>query len=281
LAIFEQEDFIPSFNHQFPAELYTPSLEWEDLVLPKMTLKSVEKIKDWIQYGEAILQEEKARKMLQPGFRTLFYGVPGTGKSLTAGLIGKTTNRLVFRVDLSKVISKYIGETEKNLAGIFDQAQHNDWILFFDEADALFGKRVKTSDAKDRYANQETAYLLQRIENFPGLVILASNQIANLDKAFARRFQLVIHFPKPGFYERSQLWKNTFEGFPFEEDYTTPDKQAKLWQELAEGHQLTGANVQNILRESLLSAHKNNNGLLQKEHIEGAIEEELEKEQRM
>ncbi len=278
LAIFEQADFIPSFNHQFPAELYTPNLEWEELILPKVTLKAVEKIKDWIKHSAAILQQEKARKMLQPGFRVLFYGVPGTGKSLTAGLIGKTTNRLVFRVDLSKVVSKYIGETEKNLASIFDQAEHDDWILFFDEADALFGKRVKTSDAKDRYANQETAYLLQRIENFPGVVILASNQIANLDKAFARRFQAVIHFPKPGLQERVQLWKNTFEEFAFDVPYNCLEKQAELWLELAEGHPLTGANIQNILRDSLLLAHKDNGGLLQKEHIEGAIEEEVEKE---
>lgn len=276
LAIFEQTDYIPPFGHQFPAALYRSNLEWEDLVLSKTTKEAVEEIKDWITHHNSIFALPIARKMLLPGFRALFYGPPGTGKSLTAGLLGKETGRLVFRVDLSKVVSKYIGETEKNLANIFDQAQYNDWLLFFDEADALFGQRVKTSDAKDRYANQETAYLLQRVETFPGVVILATNQIGNLDKAFARRFQAVIHFPTPGLYERIQLWKNTFGGFSFKEEATDA-----LWQELAEKRQLTGANIQNILRRSLLLAHKNNSGLLQKEDIEMAIDQEVEKEKRM
>ena len=274
-------DYIPTFNHQFPAELYTTKLEWEDLILPQATLNAIEEIKDWITYRKDIFQQEKAQKMLQPGFRVLFYGLPGTGKSLTAGLIGKATNKLVFRIDLSKVISKYIGETEKNLASVFDQAQHNDWILFFDEADALFGKRVKTNDAKDRYANQETAYLLQRIETFPGVAILASNQIENLDRAFARRFQAVIRFPMPGLQERIRLWRNTFERLNFDAPYNTVDKQLKLWTEFAESHQLTGASIQNTLRKSLLLAQKNNGGLLLRKHIEEALERELEKERRM
>ena len=279
--VLSLKDFIPSFNHQFPAELYTTKLEWEDLVLPSITLNAIEEIKDWITHRDAIFQQEKAKKMLQPGFRALFYGVPGTGKSLTAGLIGKSTNRLVFRVDLSKVISKYIGETEKNLATVFDQAQHNDWILFFDEADALFGKRVKTTDAKDRFANQETAYLLQRIESFPGVVILASNQIDNLDKAFARRFQTAIPFPMPGLQERTQLWKSIFEGFNFAEPYDSIDRQTELWNELARAYQVTGASIQNALRKSLLLAQKGNGGFLQKRHIEEAVKRELEKEKRL
>ncbi|MFM8489056.1 MAG: ATP-binding protein, partial [Bacteroidota bacterium] len=107
------------------------------------------------------------------------YGPPGTGKSLTAALIGKEVKREVFRIDLSQVVSKYIGETEKNLAGVFDRASNSQWILFFDEADALFGKRSDTKDAKDRYANQEVAYLLQRIEEYAGVVILATNLKSN------------------------------------------------------------------------------------------------------
>ncbi len=117
------------------------------------------------------------------------------GKSLTASLLGKSANMDVYRIDLSKVVSKYIGETEKNLSNIFDMAENKDWILFFDEADALFGKRTSASDSKDRYANQEVADLLQRIEDFPGIVILATNLKSNLDEAFARRFQSMIYFP--------------------------------------------------------------------------------------
>ena len=115
------------------------------------------------------------KRLIKPGFRSLFYGPPGTGKTMTACLLGKKSGLPVFRVDLSQVISKYIGETEKNLARLFDRAQHQDWILFFDEADSLFGKRVETQNANDRAANQEISYLLQRIENYSGLTILATN----------------------------------------------------------------------------------------------------------
>ena len=129
------------------------------------------------------------RKRVKPGYRALFHGPPGTGKTLTATLLGKHTGRPVFRIDLSRVVSKYIGETEKNLSRLFDKAEHKDWILFFDEADALFGKRTEIRDAHDKYANQEVAYLLQRIESYAGLVILATNQRGNIDEAFLRRFQ--------------------------------------------------------------------------------------------
>src|SRR5690606_11585436 len=126
------------------------------------------------------------RQLIKPGYRTLFYGPPGTGKTLTAMLLGKEFQRNVFRIDLSQVVSKYIGETEKNLEKIFQRAANKEWILFFDEADALFGKRTSVKDAHDRYANQEVSYLLQRVEDFPGLVILASNYKNNIDKAFVR-----------------------------------------------------------------------------------------------
>ncbi|MEL7002526.1 MAG: ATP-binding protein [Bacteroidota bacterium] len=281
LAVFENSDFIPSFSHKFPAELYMPDLGWKDLVLAEKTREAVVEIKNWITHQDAIFSHQKAQKMLQSGFRVLFYGPPGTGKSLTAGLIGKETQKLVFRVDLSKVISKYIGETEKNLAAIFDQAQHNDWILFFDEADALFGKRVQTSDAKDRYANQETAYLLQRIENFPGVVILASNLIDNLDHAFTRRFQSVIQFPTPGLHERQQLWKKIFEGFDFASPYETVEQRQGLWEELADDYILTGANIQNILRASLLAGEVAGEGKIYKEDIIRSTQRELEKENKL
>ena len=129
---------------------------------------------------------------------------------MTACLLGKSTGREVYKVDLSLVVSKYIGETEKNLARVFDQAQHKGWILFFDEADALFGKRSETKDAHDRYANQEVSFLLQRIETFDGIAILASNQRENIDEAFARRFESIIYFPMPRPEERLRLWRQGF-----------------------------------------------------------------------
>ena len=125
----------------------------------------------------------------------LFSGAPGTGKKTLASLIGQQSGKEVYRIDLSMVVSKYIGETEKNLSKVFDAAEHKNWILFFDEADALFGKRTNVRDAHDKYANQEVAYLLQRIENYNGLVILATNMKSNIDEAFTRRFQTIINFP--------------------------------------------------------------------------------------
>ena len=125
----------------------------------------------------------------------LLIGAPGTGKKTLASLIGQQLGKDVYRIDLSMVVSKYIGETEKNLSKIFDAAEHKNWILFFDEADAMFGKRTDVRDAHDRYANQEVNYLLQRIENYNGLVILATKMKNNIDKAFTRRLQSIIHFP--------------------------------------------------------------------------------------
>ncbi|HNM28041.1 MAG TPA: ATP-binding protein, partial [Saprospiraceae bacterium] len=171
----------PSFSSEFPAQLLQTNLEWEDLVLEDEILDDLEEILAWLQHGDVILHDMGLKKQLKPGFRSLFYGPPGTGKTLAVSLLGKTTGRDVYRIDISKVVSKYIGETEKNLANIFDQAENKNWILFFDEADAIFGKRTATKDAKDRYANQEVAYLLQRIEEYAGLVILATNLKANID----------------------------------------------------------------------------------------------------
>src|SRR5690606_1665724 len=145
-------------------------------------------------------------KRLNPGFRVLFHGPPGTGKTLTASLLGKYTGKEVYKIDLSMVVSKFIGETEKNLANLFDKAENKDWILFFDEADALFGKRTNVRDAHDKYANQEVSFLLQRTETYAGLVILATNFKNNIDDAFARRFQSHIYFPSPAFGERLKIW---------------------------------------------------------------------------
>jgi SpoVK/Ycf46/Vps4 family AAA+-type ATPase len=136
-------------------------------------------------------------KQTEQGYRALFHGPPGTGKTLTAALVGKEFDIPVYRIDLSMVVSKYIGETEKNLELLFDRAEKKGWILFFDEADALFGKRTDVKDAHDRFTNQEVSYLLQRIEDYNGLVILATNMKSNIDEAFIRRLHLVIHFPLP------------------------------------------------------------------------------------
>jgi SpoVK/Ycf46/Vps4 family AAA+-type ATPase len=149
-----------------------------------------------------------ARTRYRPGVRALFIGPSGTGKTLAAGWIATRLGLPLYRVDLASVTSKYIGETEKNLSQLLARAEQAEVILLFDEADSLFGKRTEISDANDRFANAQTNYLLQRIENYDGIVLLTSNSQARFDDAFTRRLDSVIEFPLPGPEERRALWKS-------------------------------------------------------------------------
>ena len=202
------KEYKPDYSIGFPAKLITTPLEWEDMVLDYQTHEALEEINTWIEHQHTIMEDWGLKRILKAGYRALFYGPPGTGKTLAATLLGKKNNMDVYRVDLSMIVSKYIGETEKNLAKVFDLAENRNWILFFDEADALFGKRTSTNTSNDRHANQEVAYLLQRIEDFPGTVILATNLKSNIDEAFSRRFQSIIYFPMPSEELRAELWRS-------------------------------------------------------------------------
>jgi hypothetical protein len=235
----------PQLSSVFPAQLIETQLDWEDLVLNSSTLNHIKEIETWLKFNEILLHEWDMKAKIKPGFRVMFYGAPGTGKTLTASLLGKYTKRDVYRIDLSMVISKYIGETEKNLSSLFDKAADKDWILFFDEADAVFGKRTNVRDAHDKYANQEVSYLLQRIENHPGLVILASNFKTNIDTAFTRRFQSIIEFEVPSFDERLQLWENNLpRGISIAEDVNL--------NEISKKYDITGYNIVNIIKYACL-----------------------------
>jgi SpoVK/Ycf46/Vps4 family AAA+-type ATPase len=174
----------------------TTDRSWDDLALPEDTIRQVEQIKAWLRQP-SLINRESAEKKLKPGYRSLFYGPQGSGKKLTAALIGKEFDKPVYTIDLANLVSKYIGETEKNLEILFDRAEGKEWILFFDEADALFGKRTEVKNAHDKYSNQEISYLLQRIEDYNGLVILATNMKSNIDDAFTRRFNSAIDFSLP------------------------------------------------------------------------------------
>jgi SpoVK/Ycf46/Vps4 family AAA+-type ATPase len=229
----------PRFSIDFPAEYIETEMEWEDLVLHPKTLLQIKEIEHWIAHNRTLLHDWGMKKRIKPGYRALFYGPPGTGKTLTATLLGKYTGKDVYRIDLSRVVSKYIGETEKNLSHLFDKAVDKNWILFFDEADALFGKRTDIRDAHDKYANQEVAYLLQRIESYDGLVILATNQRGNIDDAFTRRFQAIIHFPMPGTEEREEIWR---KAFPPQIEITADIN----WNQIATRYELTGAGIINV-----------------------------------
>jgi hypothetical protein len=265
------KSFKPDFSTNFPAKLLTTRLDWADLVLDPQVLGEISEIAAWIKHQDTIMNEWGLSRMLKRGYRSLFYGPPGTGKTLTACLLGKTLNLDVYRVDLSQVVSKYIGETEKNMASIFDQAENKNWILFFDEADALFGKRTATSDSKDRHANQEVAYLLQRVEDFSGVVILATNLKANMDTAFSRRFQSIVFFPAPNYEQRLRLWRNTFEG------------QVKLdsdveFKTLANDYKITGGAIINVLRYCSLSALERGSRHVSMDDIREGVKKELRKE---
>ena len=210
--------------------------------------------------------------MFNHSFPCLFYGPPGTGKTLTAKLLGKSLNQPVFRIDLSMLVSKYIGETEKNLARLFDRAKGKDWILFFDEADAIFGKRTSIKDSNDKWANLEVSYLLQKIEEHRGLVILATNLKENMDAALTRRFQVVIKFTKPGWPEQQQLWKTIL---PAHFEYAP---QVKL--DAFSKYNFTGANISNILKQACLDSVANATTTISQESLKHAVLEELNKENR-
>ncbi|MGZ8250582.1 ATP-binding protein [Methylomagnum sp.] len=260
----------PAFGGGFPAKRIDTPLSWDDLVLGEYTLDDVEEIRAWIEHRHTLLHDWQLSHKIKPGFRSLFYGPPGTGKTLTASLLGKSTGLDVYRVDLSLVVSKWVGETEKNLAGVFDQAERHDWILFFDEADALFGKRTQTSSANDRYANQEVAYLLQRVEDFPGVVILASNLKGNMDEAFARRFQSMIYFPMPGPEERRRLWRNAFSK-------KTPLEPAVDLEGVAREYEVTGGAIINVVRYASLMALRRGTDTILLQDIRPGIRREVRK----
>ena len=264
----------PPFSAEFPAQRITTPYGWADLVLDPATRDDVDEIVAWVRHHRELLDGWGLRKRLKPGFRSLFFGPPGTGKTLTASLLGKATGMDVYRIDLSRVISKYIGETEKNLASVFDMAEHGEWILFFDEADALFGRRTDSRSANDHAANQQVAYLLQRIEDFPGIVLLATNQRSHLDEAFARRFQSMIHFPMPGPEQRLRLWRECFEGQRFA---LAPDVDLPR---VAREHELSGGSIINVLRYAALRAADRAPALVTAADLVTGVRRELHKQGR-
>jgi SpoVK/Ycf46/Vps4 family AAA+-type ATPase len=213
-------------------------------------------------------------RKINEGYKALFYGPSGTGKTLVSSLLGQQFSKEVFRIDLSQVVSKYIGETEKNLEKVFAKAEKRDWILFFDEADALFGKRSQVQNAHDKYANQEVSYLLQRIEDFPGLVILASNFKSNIDPAFLRRFNSIIEFPLPATFERHQLWQKALpSSFTIGEDV-----DIKF---LAEKYTLTGSTINQVVHYATLQMHHRQMPHITQSLLLQGIQKELKKEDKL
>lgn len=260
------KEYKPDYNIGFPAKRITTELNWDDMVLDYQVTTELEEINTWISSGQIIMKDWGLSRILKAGYRSLFYGPPGTGKTLAATLLGKKNNMDVYRIDLSMIVSKYIGETEKNLARVFDLAENRNWILFFDEADALFGKRTSTNTSNDRHANQEVAYLLQRIEDFPGMIILATNLRSNIDEAFSRRFQSVIYFPMPTEDLRAEIWRKMLKDWPggVDEELITTAVAAEL----------SGGAITNVIRRCALSLVNQKDKSLNKSILNNALQKE-------
>ncbi len=224
---------------------------WQDIVLQEHAADKIDQIIKQVDRRSKVYDEWKFRDKMNRGLgiTVLFSGVSGTGKTMAAEVIANELNLNLYRIDLSAVVSKYIGETEKNLRKLFDAAEDGGAILFFDEADALFGKRSQVKDSHDRYANIETNYLLQRMEAFQGLAILATNMKNALDQAFMRRLRFMIEFQSPNRQMRSQIWQNVFPAEAVQNSELDFDHLAKL--------NLTGGSISNVaLNAAFLAADK-------------------------
>lgn len=248
-----------------------PRSGWVDLILPDENQSQLEEICDQVRHRFHVYDRWGFGRKLSRGrgISALFSGPPGTGKTMAAEIIAGDLQLDLYKIDLARVVSKYIGETEKNLSRVFDEAEGSNAVLFFDEADALFGKRTEISDAHDRYANVETSYLLQKMEEFDGVVILASNLRENIDDAFLRRIRFIVEFPFPDAASRLRIWT---AHFPPE----APVAEGVDFELLAERVRVTGGNIRNIVLNSAFFAAADG-GVIGTEHILQATRREFEK----
>ncbi len=254
------------------AERIEPKRGLKDLIVNNNLEQQLREILLAIKHRDSALDHGFREKVAtQTGISALFFGDSGTGKTLAAEVLAYEIGVDLIKVDLSNVVNKYIGETEKNLSRIFDLATVDSGVLFFDEADALFGKRSETKDAHDRHANIEVSYLLQRLESYAGLAILSTNHRAHIDSAFNRRLTFMTRFPRPDTEERWRMWKHIWP------ESITLSKEVDL-RKLADKHSLTGANIRNIaLLATWLAMEEPQSGCITNHHIEVAIKREFSK----
>ncbi|MEB3294998.1 MAG: ATP-binding protein [Synechococcales bacterium] len=253
------------------AQRIQPKYGWEDIVLPAFQKTQVREICDQVKFHHLVWEKWgfERQRSLGKGLNALFTGSPGTGKTMAAEVIAQELQLDLYKIDLSQIVSKYIGETEKNLNRIFAAAANANAILLFDEADALFGKRSEVKDAHDRYANLEISYLLQKMEEYEGLAILTTNLRSNIDDAFVRRLRFIIEFPFPAEKQRYQIWQNIFPKLA----PCSPDLDLSF---LAHQFELTGANIRNIaLTAAFLAAAGDSQ--IEMAHIMQAVRREYQK----
>jgi AAA+ superfamily predicted ATPase len=253
------------------ARKITPKYRWADIVLPADRLAMLRDICNHMKYrGQVYGDWGFGRKLaMGKGLAVLFAGPSGTGKTMAADIIAGELGLDLFKIDLASIISKYIGETEKNLGSIFDEAETSNAILFFDEADALFGKRSEVKDSHDRYANVEVGYLLQRLEEYEGVAILATNFRKNMDEAFVRRLHFTVEFPFPTHEDRRNIWARAWPEETPRDDAIDPD-------DLGRRFEMTGGNISNVvLAAAFLAADEG--GRVQLGHVMRATQREFQK----
>jgi ATPase family associated with various cellular activities (AAA) len=248
---------------------------WDELVLAPVTLRQIKAIAAAIKNQHVVYSSWGFERRIASGkgLKVLFAGASGTGKTMTAGVIARDLGLDLYKIDLSGIVSKYIGETEKNLDRIFQAARSSNAILFFDEADALFGKRSEVKDAHDRYANIEVAYLLQKVEEHAGPVILASNLSKNIDQAFARRMHYVIEFPLPDETHRERLWRGMFPA-------QTPLAAEVDLAFLAKQFAISGGDIQNVALDAAFLAAEDGRVIAMK-HLAKAMARQMVKQGRI
>jgi hypothetical protein len=286
------QQYIYQFTAAFPASPVIPKQSWDDLILPHSVRSKVDELIASIKYHEQIINDPEMGRRFKQNILALFSGDPGTGKTLTAGLLGQELQMPVYRIDLSRIVSKWVGETTKNLRNLFDVAENKKWILFFDEADSIFGKRSKGSgEANDHYHNQDISYLLQRIDNYKGFVILATNLGINIDEAFRRRIDLEITFMHPDKDTRVELWRKAFQDARITFTERPPKKLRRLemnagnWETVDEGVSLeelaeyweraTGAKVNKVMKRLMIECLEKNTRHLPSGVIVQALQAEL------
>jgi len=248
-----------------------PGAGWEDLILPEAQLAQLQEICNQVEHRAQVFGEWGFDQKLSygKGLSVLFSGPSGTGKTLAAEVIAHALGLDCYKIDLSGLVSKYIGETEKNLSKVFQEAETSNAILFFDEADALFGKRTEVSDAHDRYANIETSYLLQKMEEYDGIVILTTNLRDNMDEAFTRRIRFIVEFPFPETEHRLAIWKRHFpKKAPISEDIDLDFLSKKV--------QVSGGNIKNIVLNAAFLAAENGQ-IIGMDHLIQGTKREYEK----
>ncbi len=273
----ETEDLLSAArSHSNPrlgllARKIDPRFEWDDIILPREQLTILREITATVRQRPKVLDEWGVGEKLASsrGVTVLFAGPPGTGKTMAAEIMSADLGLDLYKIDLSGVVSKYIGETEKNLEKVFEEAASSNAILFFDEADALFGKRSEVRDAHDRYANLEISYLLQRMEAYDGVTILATNLRANLDEAFTRRLQFAIDFPFPEEEDRLRIWQALLPP-------DLPIDKTIDFSLLAKRFRIAGGNIRNVIVNAAYLAAADG-GHVTMEHLLHGTRRELQK----